>query len=791
MTKKVGIVSCYFKDNYGSMLQAYATQKILDNNHIENETINISYNKDFSKGKRKYYATQIFNLKFITNKFGMIKMKLDKLTRKSLRKNISIRNQKYKEFRQKFNLSRSNKNFEDLTNQVNEKYTDVIVGSDQLWLPVNVVSNYYTLNWVPDNINKISYATSFGFSTIPSKYNSMYKYFLNRIDYLSTREESGVKIIKDIIGREAKLVCDPTILLTKEEWQEEISATPIYNEKYIFCYFLGKNIEHRKFAERLKKETGYKIVSINHSDEYVKYSDKFCDYAPYDIGPAEWINLIKNAEYICTDSFHGTVFSILFNKIFFDFRRHRNNSKVSTNSRIDSLLDVAGISKERILLGTENVKEMLERKIDYDKVNKRIDEFRENSKTWLLNSLKWEKNNLKHIDISDKEDCCGCSACESICPVNAIEMKKDCSGFFYPEINKEKCINCGKCKRCCPIINKTKNNDFKFKIEAYLFQNKDVKVRENSTSGGFSTALGEYIINNQGVIYGVAFDDKWEVKHIRITKIDELSKVRRSKYVQSNINGIFSNVKEDLINNRLVCFTGTPCQVAGLKNFLGKDYNNLITVDFVCRAVPSPLFLERYIEYILKKYNQEKVKDIDFRDKTRYGYAHSEMKVEMETKTYRGGLDVDPYLRGFFSGEMIRPSCNRCKFKTIERVSDYTIWDCLNVNEVDKDFDDNLGTTRILVRSEKGKEILKQLKDNNIKLLDFNKCIKNVNELTQSTKFNSKSKNTLKNINDKNFVEKQYPIKIKNVIKNQTRIILLKFGLYNKSKTIIKKLIRR
>ena len=385
--KKVGIVSCYFKDNYGSMLQAYATKKILDNNNIPNETINITNNIDFKKGKRKYYLSQILNFSFIKSKLGMIKLKFDKKINKKLNENIQIRTKKYKEFRKEFNMSTETKTYNDLTNLAKDKYSDVIVGSDQLWLPVNVVADYYTLNWVPEDINKISYATSFGVSTIPKKYNEKYKAFLQRINHLSVREDSGVKLIEAIANRKAELVCDPTILLTKEEWEEIATPGRIVKDKYILCYFLGRNIEHRKFAERLREATGYKIVSLNHADEYVKYSDVYADVTPYDIGPKEWINLIKNAEYVCTDSFHGTVFSLIFNKMFFDFRRYSAKNKNSTNSRIDSLLKIAGVNDERILAGTENIKMVLNYEIDFKTVNINLDNFRKMSKKWLLNSI--------------------------------------------------------------------------------------------------------------------------------------------------------------------------------------------------------------------------------------------------------------------------------------------------------------------------------------------------------------------------------------------------------------------
>lgn len=386
MEKKVGIVSCYFKHNYGSMLQAYATQQILDNLGIENETINIDENIDFSKGKKKYYMTQITNFTFIKSKLGMVKLKFDKKLKKDLGRNIAVRDKKYKEFETKFRLTKAYKTYQELTEKCKD-YSSVLVGSDQLWLPVNVVADYYTLNWVPDDVNKISYATSFGVSTVPEKYKEKYKKFLDRINYLSVREEAGCKLVKELSSNEATLVCDPTLLLTKDEWMGIQKEEPIIKEKYILCYFLGSNIEHRKFAERLKEKNGCKIVSLNHADEYVKYSDIFADEMPYDIGPAEWINLIRNAEYVCTDSFHGTVFSLLNNKKFFTFRRYSNSSKVSTNSRIDSLLNIVDLH-DRLLNGDEEILDCIEKQIDYEQVNKKLDKFRNESKEFLKKSIK-------------------------------------------------------------------------------------------------------------------------------------------------------------------------------------------------------------------------------------------------------------------------------------------------------------------------------------------------------------------------------------------------------------------
>ena len=384
--KKVAIVSCYFKKNYGSMLQAYATQKVLDNEGIDNETINIEENVDFKKGKNSFYKSQIFNFSFIKSKMGMIKLKVDKKVNKKLHENLSIRDKEFEKFKSKFRLTKPFHTYNEMTEECN-KYSNVVVGSDQLWLPVNVVADYYTLNWVPDEINKISYATSFGISVIPEKYKEKYSNFLRRINHISVREKNACKLVEDLSGRKAELVCDPTLLLNKEEWMEIQQEKPIIDGKYILCYFLGKNIQHRKFAERLKEKTGCKIVSLNHSDEYVKYSDKFADETPYNIGPGEFVNLIRNAEYVCTDSFHGTVFSLINNVEFFTFERFSSkNSKVSTNSRIYSLLDLVGL-QNRLLKGYEEIDNIINKKIDFSEVNDKIKTFRNNSKEFLKNSL--------------------------------------------------------------------------------------------------------------------------------------------------------------------------------------------------------------------------------------------------------------------------------------------------------------------------------------------------------------------------------------------------------------------
>ncbi len=385
--KKVAIASCYFQYNYGSQLQAYATQKILDDWGVENETICIDgLKKEINYAKYKYFLRMILDTATVKGKWGSIKHAFRLHLNKSFGNNVAVRNEKFKIFAtEMFNLSPRYNSKAELTDQCNQ-YSAVIVGSDQLWLPSNIEANYYTLNFVPTAIPKIAYATSFGIANMPQRQKGKATAFLNRIEFLSVREKSGQEIIKTLTNKDVPLVCDPTLLFSAEEWMTIQKEERVINEKYIFCYFLGNNPIQREFANRLKKFTGLKIVQLRHMDEFIKTDESFADYAPYDIGPAEYVSLIRDAEFVCTDSFHGSVFSILHKKRFFSFKRYRKDSSVSTNSRLYSLLSLLKLN-DRFLTGNEDIANCLNRKINYESVFCQLDEFRTLSKKFLKNAL--------------------------------------------------------------------------------------------------------------------------------------------------------------------------------------------------------------------------------------------------------------------------------------------------------------------------------------------------------------------------------------------------------------------
>lgn len=314
------------------------------------------------------------------------------------------------------------------------------------------------------------------------------------------------------------------------------------------------------------------------------------------------------------------------------------------------------------------------------------------------------------INITDKSECCGCTACANACPNKAIKMTPDEEGFLYPFINKNYCIECGLCVKVCPI--QQKYEIMPRNVDSYVLRTKEDDVLMKSTSGGFVTPLAEYILEHDGVVCAAAYDKDFTVKHIMIESVDrqKLEKIRGSKYVQSDLNDCFKRIKNYLEQGVFVCFIGTTCQVSGLKAFLRRDYEWLITVDLVCHGVPSPKLWSKYLHYQKNKYHSE-IREISFRNKT-YGYHSGTMKICFSSgETYLGSARVDYMLKSFFKEIASRPSCYRCAFKTKNRCSDYTIYDCWHADQlIEKLRDDDKGWTNLIVQSEKGKKLLTQLR---------------------------------------------------------------------------------
>lgn len=329
------------------------------------------------------------------------------------------------------------------------------------------------------------------------------------------------------------------------------------------------------------------------------------------------------------------------------------------------------------------------------------------------------------IIINDKTKCCGCSACANICPKNCIIMKPDEEGFFYPVTNAAECVACGLCEKVCPVIQSLNNRKAGAVLDTFGGNTKDERLRKNSSSGGIFGMLAKSFFVENGVVVGAAFlDDFYSVRHICIETKDELYRLQGSKYLQSEINDSYKKVKDFLRRGRKVLFTGTPCQVAGLKAYLGNEYDNLFTQDVICHGTPSPMIWKKYVQY-RESVSGGAVQRMSFRHK-KYGWKTFSVFFEFSNNTENvKKLSADPYMQVFLRNIDLRPSCYDCVFRNGTSGSDITLADYWEVQNENPELDDDKGTSLIIVHTQKGVEMFQKIQSEvNCKSVDFEKSIK-------------------------------------------------------------------
>lgn len=319
---------------------------------------------------------------------------------------------------------------------------------------------------------------------------------------------------------------------------------------------------------------------------------------------------------------------------------------------------------------------------------------------------------MNKIETASKNDCCGCTACYTVCPVQAIKMTEDEEGFSYPQIEESKCIDCGKCVSVCPL---RKNILNRYSKHFYAVKNKDEFVRSRSSSGGVFSLLAEYVENNSGIVYGAAFDDKFKVKHMKAEQADEWKKFCVSKYSQSDMGDTYFGVKRDLCEGKMVLFSGTPCQVDGLCQYLDKEQvsqEKLITCDIVCHGVPSPKIWDEYLTYISKKKKKEIAK-VSFRDKSELGWHDSTLTIEdkHENKLVSETKKENYYFQLFFCHYILRPACHSCKYANFHRVGDISLGDFWGIEKNFAEYDDNKGISLVMINSDKGIHVWNRISD--------------------------------------------------------------------------------
>lgn len=381
----LGVCLKYTQHNYGSKLQALATVKMLEELDLGYEIIR--YNKK-TIGFLIKSIPRFFNFVFLNDRYEQIQQKLEFKRHPELKEYIDDRNNAFDSFDVNFNsrLSDVYSSYTDLKKNCGQNYNIVLTCSDQLWSPSALGSGFYNLMFVPEETLKVSWASSFGVSNIPWYQKTRTKRYLKRIQHISMRENRGSEIVKELTDRDVPVLMDPVFAFDKSQWNQLVPYSDSEFGDYIFCYFLGDNPEYRRAAEKLSAETGLKIVTLRHLDRYVASDENFGDFAPYDVSPTRFLNILRNASYICTDSFHGTAFSVIFEKNFVVFNRYSDSSANSKNSRIESVCKNLGLENRRYS-DIESITELMKSPICYDNVSVKLEGYRKLTKQYLKNTL--------------------------------------------------------------------------------------------------------------------------------------------------------------------------------------------------------------------------------------------------------------------------------------------------------------------------------------------------------------------------------------------------------------------
>ncbi|MCB2293961.1 Coenzyme F420 hydrogenase/dehydrogenase, beta subunit C-terminal domain [Clostridium algoriphilum] len=355
------------------------------------------------------------------------------------------------------------------------------------------------------------------------------------------------------------------------------------------------------------------------------------------------------------------------------------------------------------------------------------------------------------VNIINKENCSGCKACYNICPQNCIKMVTDVEGFWYPKVNKDDCISCGLCEKVCPELKIYSNVRSYDSPTCYAAWNTNKDIRGDSSSGGVFTSIAESIISNDGVVFGAGYNSDLNVIHKEANTLEGLKQLRGSKYVQSDINDTFKKAKDYLKEGKKVLFVGTPCQIAGIYSFLQIEYEQLYTCDIVCHGVPSPIVFEKYKENLELQYDSS-IKEVTFRDK-KTGWKNYSVSIHFDKDLeYSKTFGMDAYMMGFLRNYYLRPSCYKCSYVGIPRVSDITLGDFWGIAGKYPELDDDKGTSLIFINTDKGNTMLEGCKDNIFsQKCDLGQAIQGNPSIVSSVDIPSCRDKFFKDLNDINF----------------------------------------
>lgn len=618
--------------------------------------------------------------------------------------------------------------------ELNDYCDAFLTGSDQIW-HYNINSYFHMsffMNFVNKDKRKISFGTSFGHAQdfSPIELRNENRKLLQQFHAISVREESGIDLCEKIYGVKAKTVIEPVFCLDKEEYEVFSKASSMnVDDDYILAYILDPSKEKREILQYYAEKSGKKLIIIPDGQPNTYSRNKEAINLPNcmpGIGADDFIKLFMNADFIISDSFHGTAFSVIFNKPFLSIaNKKRGYARFEDLLGRFNLMNHLVYDRDLMKLGKN---ETFMKEFDYTETNDLIQSARVEALDWLDKALNTPIEQLPSIMIDNfkvpeqekaiiaekktvlkivkEKNCSGCGACEQLCPTKAIHLEANREGFLVPELDMDKCVNCGLCLKKCTSHNPVYKN--RSLPDCYAVMAFD-EIRKISSSGGMFTIAAQYVLKQGGVVCGAAYRKDFSVEHILVDKEEELVKLRGSKYIQSYASAVFPEIKRRLENWQMVLFTGMPCQVAGLYAYLGKEYNNLYTMDLLCHGITSYKVFEKYHQDVL---DGKRLIRLEFKEKEPWGWHAGVNAYFEEGGKYSKPAEIDPYYIAYLNSISKNHTCATCMSNRLPRQGDITMGDFWGIGRHDGDMHDGKGTSVVLINNEKGNYLFEQLQEN-------------------------------------------------------------------------------
>lgn len=704
---KIGIVTFHSAHNYGAVLQCWSLQQYLKKQGHDVEVINLRL-PVIEKIYRLTYKSkkEICSLDFVNKMANTAIYQLRCIY--GCCKNPG-KGEKYRKFEHFINhklpITRRFDSYEELA-AADLHYDALIAGSDQIWNAVmmNGINPAYFLQFGNADALRISYAASIGTEKIPAEYEMLFDRYLRDFDVISVREKKAREQVLMHTDKPVSIVSDPTFLLKKEDFQGIIGKSKIKG-KYIYVHNVHlKRVDEalNTVVEELSKRLGLPVV---HNWKKKIFSNEKGHFTG---GIEEFLGVVSGAEYVVTNSFHCTVFAIIFHKNFITVPHYLHPD------RMRNLLDELGISEHLISDGKKMPRDLSVLDIDYAAVDSKKEKMGADARQFLDTALKSskQKDDRSYFEYKDKFRCYGCGACADICPKHAIQMMMDQEGFRYPVVDEMLCSHCDKCKDVCIYHRETVRNQIGGNLPlVYAAYNKDPVIVDASTSGGVFTSMYRSILQKRGSVAGVCYDEKMNVVYDIGGTEEACERFRGAKYVYADSRNIYPRVKEMLEQKIDVLFTGTPCQIAGLKSFLGKDYPELVTVENICSGAASPKVFRKYCDFMEESYKSRIVK-FEFRNKFK-GVNTPFVLTEFES----GSIDVESARKNNLSSAITRkcvqrPVCYNCEFADLKYgVADITVGDYKGIETHYKDFANDRGVSLLKINTPKGRKFFEEWKE--------------------------------------------------------------------------------